>query len=79
MTTLKERIEYAAGAGSVIEDCDMRRFTSFRAGGRAELLVMPRSVRALREVLKILADSGKNAWSWGTARIFWYGMAATGA
>lgn len=65
MTTLKERIEYAAGAGSVIEDCDMRRFTSFRAGGRAELLVMPRSVRALREVLKILADSGKTCMVMG--------------
>lgn len=59
MTDLKERLEKETGADFVIEHCDMRRFTSFRAGGEAELLVMPQGEAELKAILRILAEAGR--------------------
>lgn len=57
MASLKNRLIKIVKEEFLIEDCDMSRFTSFRAGGRADLLVMPQSEEELQQVLKILAES----------------------
>lgn len=57
MASLKNRLIKIVKEEFLIEDCDMSGFTSFRAGGRADLLVMPQSEEELQQVLKILAES----------------------
>ena len=53
-----KEIENEIGNKNVIIDCDMSRFTSFKAGGRAYALVCPNDTLRLRNTLKILARSG---------------------
>ena len=39
----------------MIQNCDMRAFTSFKAGGRARLLVMPQNAAELQRTLAVLS------------------------
>ena len=55
MRSLKDKLTEKIGKEWLIEDCDMREFTSFRAGGRADLLVMPQNLEELSFVLRELA------------------------
>ncbi len=41
-----------------IENADMRKFTTFKIGGPAKLLVLPNSVDALSEILKACKEEG---------------------
>lgn len=47
-------------SGDVITDADMRIYTSFRAGGRAEILVEPADAEELGEAVALLKNSGEN-------------------
>lgn len=44
------------GAENAIKDADMREHTSFKAGGKAACLAMPRSTQALKELLQFLDE-----------------------
>lgn len=43
---------------NMFPDCDMRSYTSFKAGGKAALLIVPNGVEELRRSLAALAQSG---------------------
>lgn len=58
MALLKNRLREKLGEEYVIENCDMSRFTSFRAGGKADLFVMPQSEQDLQLSLQELAQEG---------------------
>lgn len=58
MGFLKDRLRKRLGEGAIVENCDMSRFTSFRAGGKADLLIMPESLEELKFALQEL--SGEN-------------------
>ena len=55
MSLLKNKLSEIVGIENLIENCDMSKFTSFRAGGRADYLVQPQSVDQLKSVLQLLA------------------------
>lgn len=55
MTTLKDRLSERIKEDCVIENCPMREYTSFRAGGTADLLILPQSEDELAYALSILA------------------------
>jgi hypothetical protein len=42
----------------IVKNADMSQYTSFRAGGKAAVLVLPETVDAVRTVLKILDENG---------------------
>lgn len=56
MRSLKDRLTEKIGKAWIMEDCDMREFTSFRAGGRADLLIMPQSLEELSFALRELEN-----------------------
>lgn len=58
MASLKNKLIEQTGESCVIEHCDMSRFTSFRAGGKADFLITPQSLDQLKGVLKILSEEG---------------------
>lgn len=58
MRSLKDRLTEKIGEAWIMEHCDMREFTSFRAGGRADLLVIPQSLEELSFVLRELDKEG---------------------
>ncbi|MCL1808546.1 MAG: UDP-N-acetylmuramate dehydrogenase [Clostridiales bacterium] len=45
-------------AVSTVCDCDMRLYTSFKAGGKASVLIAPNGIGELRQVLAALSQSG---------------------
>lgn len=53
-----EKIKEIVGKENVIADCDMSQFTSFKAGGRARALAMPRDVESLKALLRFLDEEG---------------------
>ena len=55
METLMNKLAEIVGADNLIEACDMSKFTSFRAGGKADILVQPQSTDELKAVLQLLA------------------------
>lgn len=55
MASLNDRLKETLGEKAVLENCGMSRFTSFRAGGRADLLVMPQDLESLKFVLRELS------------------------
>lgn len=55
MASLKDKIREKLGEKAVLEDCDMSRFTSFRAGGKADLLIMPETIEDLKFTLRELS------------------------
>jgi len=52
--TITEQLKQIVSEHDVIEQADMARHTSFRAGGTADLLVMPQDIEALKAVLGLL-------------------------
>lgn len=58
MASLKNKLIEQTGEACVIEHCDMSGFTSFRAGGKADFLVMPQSREQLKGVLRVLSEEG---------------------
>lgn len=46
------------GQGAVIENADMKEYTTFRAGGKAALLVIPQNMEELRYTLYMLGRIG---------------------
>ncbi len=55
MGVLNDGLREAFGDMEIVEDCDMSRFTSFRAGGSADVLLMPRSLAELKLALRELS------------------------
>lgn len=56
--TLQSRLEAKIKREHIITDCDMSQFTSFRAGGKASLLVLPTCKEDLIFALRECAQSG---------------------
>ena len=54
INTVKNRLTEAIGKNSVMENVSMEKYSSFRAGGRADIMVEPESIQELKEALKIL-------------------------
>lgn len=55
MKLLMNKLSEIVGLENLTEACDMSKFTSFRAGGKADILVQPQSVEQLKSVLQVLA------------------------
>lgn len=55
---LKNKLAGVIEEEDIITDADMREYTSFKAGGRADLLLLPKDVNVLKAVLKLFADEG---------------------
>lgn len=55
---IKDKLLEIIKAPDVQEDVSMGQYTSFRAGGKAALLVTPRSIEELRSVLRVLTEQG---------------------
>lgn len=53
---LKADLERLSG-GPVVEDADLRRYSRWRAGGKARLAVEPATTQGVRDVLAYLADT----------------------
>ena len=58
MKLLMNKLSEIVGKQNLIEDCDMSKYTSFRAGGKARALVQPQSVLQLKTVLQLLSATG---------------------
>ena len=56
MTDLYKRLTMVAGTGNIKKDADMSREVSFRAGGKADILVSPQNREQLVGVLSILNE-----------------------
>jgi len=50
------QLQQALGADRVLRDAPMKEYTSFKAGGRADLLISPESREELRKCLQILTS-----------------------
>lgn len=57
MNLLIKKLVEIVGEDNLIAQCDMGKFTSFRAGGKAECMVQPQNREQLKAVLQILAGS----------------------
>lgn len=55
MKLLQNRLLDIVGAEQIIAPCDMSKFTSFRAGGKADCLVQPQNTEQLKSVLQLLS------------------------
>lgn len=55
MKLLTNRLSDIVGAEQVLAPCDMSKFTSFRAGGKADCLVQPQNAEQLKSVLQLLS------------------------
>lgn len=53
---VKQKLTEKIGEVQVLEDAPMAKFTSFRAGGNADLLVQPQNTEELKMVLQILQE-----------------------
>lgn len=60
MEHIKEQLENIAGIGNVIQNADMSKYTSFKAGGCADILVEPQNEEQLRQVLQLLSSQDAN-------------------
>lgn len=58
INTLYNRFSEKLDRESLILDCEMSRYTSFRAGGKADLLVQPQNIEELKFVLQTLSADG---------------------
>lgn len=58
MKSLINSLADIIGEENLIVQCDMSRFTSFRAGGKADCMVQPQNKEQLRSVLRVLSESG---------------------
>ena len=57
MKTIKEQLSRIIPENNIITDADMSGYTSFKAGGKAALLVEPQNTEELQAVIKELNDS----------------------
>lgn len=57
MASLKGKLTERLGEEAVIENCDMSKFTSFRAGGKAEFLILPNNEEELKFALSVFAQT----------------------
>ncbi|MCQ2550748.1 MAG: UDP-N-acetylmuramate dehydrogenase [Clostridia bacterium] len=55
MIQLEERLKEILGEDLIV-DADMSKYTSFKAGGKASYLAMPRTISKLRELLTLLDE-----------------------
>lgn len=55
---MKKRLTEKISGSLVQENAPMAKFTSFRAGGCADLLVQPQSIKELQDVLQVLQEEG---------------------
>ncbi len=55
-TEIKKILDDRAGNWMLLEDVPMDRYTSFRAGGRADMLIEPEDIKALKEILAVLKE-----------------------
>lgn len=55
---MKKRLTEKISGSLVQEDAPMAKFTSFRAGGCADLLVQPQNTKELQDVLQVLQEEG---------------------
>ena len=55
---MKKRLTEKISGSLVQEDAPMAKFTSFRAGGCADLLVQPQNIKELQDVLQVLQEEG---------------------
>ena len=53
---VKKRLTEKISGSLVQEDAPMAKYTSFRAGGCADLLVQPQNTKELQDVLQILQE-----------------------
>lgn len=58
MKLLINNLTNIVGQENLIAPCDMSKFTSFRAGGKAGCMVQPHNKEQLKDVLQTLAGSG---------------------
>ena len=58
MEGLIERLKERIDEENIIENADMAEHTSFKAGGRAKLLVIPQDYEELKHALKTVSKSG---------------------
>lgn len=57
---IKDKFLEILDKDNIVENADMADYTSFKAGGKADMLVFPDSKEELTEVLKLLNDEGIN-------------------
>ena len=55
---MKKRLTEKISGSLVQENAPMAKFTSFRAGGCADLLVQPQNIKELQDVLQVLQEEG---------------------
>ena len=56
LNELKKKLAEKTDEDNILSDVPMARHTSFRAGGRADIMVVPQSIEELREILGVLAQ-----------------------
>ncbi len=54
---IKEKLLKMMDEQFILEDVPMARYTSFKAGGNADMMVIPQYIEELKDVLEILAES----------------------
>ena len=53
---IRKLLEEYRESAEIIEDAPMARYTSFRAGGAADLMVIPEDAQTLRQILQLLSE-----------------------
>ena len=53
---IRERLNNIIANEHIVPDADMSRYTSFKAGGKAALLVEPQNIEELKKVLALLNE-----------------------
>ncbi|MDO4485256.1 MAG: UDP-N-acetylmuramate dehydrogenase [Bacillota bacterium] len=56
--TIIQRLEKITDSRFIVKDAPMAEYTSFKAGGKADVLVEPQNERELAEILKTVEDEG---------------------
>ena len=62
MKELLKKLEGKLPENEIVKDADMKRYTSFKAGGKADVLVMPETQEELMYLLQAVNaayDNGK--------------------
>lgn len=59
LNQLRDVLAEKTGINNIFEDVPMSQHTSFRAGGNADMMVIPQTTEELKNILGVLADSGQ--------------------
>ena len=71
MKELLKKLEGKLPENEIVKDADMKRYTSFKAGGKADVLVMPETQEELMYLLQavnaadvsyMIMGNGTNSW-----------------